>query len=304
MATKIKFLTEGKGGEVYYPVTHVRGVITEDGGRLEDLLKGIPSGGNVPAKVSDLENDLGFVTAETLAGASVNQATRAESANTAMRDSAGNIIATTYATKASIPTKVSQLNNDLGLTSNDGTITAVRVNGVEVANKGVADIGNVVRPAEIQGLAKRSEIPFKISDLENDLGLVSRDGIIDTARHAYTADNASIASSASKDSNGNTIVQTYINRGQYSADIAAINEAIANGVGTTAALLLAALSDANINENVNGASAGAIIRYVQTKVQELLNLQISGLKIHQPMTEEDFQNVGEYVPNSLYLIYE
>lgn len=38
MATQIKFLTEGKNGAVYYPFTHVKGVLTEDGGTLENAL--------------------------------------------------------------------------------------------------------------------------------------------------------------------------------------------------------------------------------------------------------------------------
>lgn len=44
------------------------------------------------------------------------------------------------ATKASIPTKVSQLTNDSGYTTNTGTITAVQVNGTSVATSGTANI--------------------------------------------------------------------------------------------------------------------------------------------------------------------
>lgn len=305
MATSTgKYLTDGKGGATLLPFTHARLVITEDGGTVEAALLNKATREEVPTKTSELENDLGFLSPSDLASATVNNASHADMANNAMRDSTGNVIVTTYATKASVPTKVSQLTNDSGFTSNLGTITAVRMNGVEVANKGVADLGSVVRPRDIQDLATKMEIPTKVSDLENDNQFVSRDGLIANASNAAHADNASIATSAQKDSDGNTISTTYIRKSQYDADIMALNAAIQNGVGTTAVSLLAALLDTHADDSSHGATAGAIVRYVQTKAQELINAQLSGLKVNQPMTEDDFQNLGEYVPNSLYLIYE
>lgn len=51
-----------------------------------------------------------------------------------------------------IPTKVSELTNDSGFTSNLGTITGINVNGTNIANSGVANI----------------TVPTKTSQLNND----------------------------------------------------------------------------------------------------------------------------------------
>ena len=44
------------------------------------------------------------------------------------------------ALKSAIPTKVSQLTNDSGYTSNTGTITKVQANGTDIASSGTANI--------------------------------------------------------------------------------------------------------------------------------------------------------------------
>ena len=46
--------------------------------------------------------------------------------------------------KSDLPTKVSDLANDRGFTSNEGTITGITMNGNSVGTSGVIDLGNVV----------------------------------------------------------------------------------------------------------------------------------------------------------------
>ncbi len=60
---------------------------------------------------------------------------------------ASSFVASNYDEIRAIPTKVSQLTNDSGYTTNTGTITGVSVNGTSVATSGVANITNV--PASI-----------------------------------------------------------------------------------------------------------------------------------------------------------
>lgn len=50
----------------------------------------------------------------------------------------------TFATKSSIPTKVSELTNDSNFTSNVGTITGIKMNGVIKGTSDVVDLGNVI----------------------------------------------------------------------------------------------------------------------------------------------------------------
>lgn len=60
---------------------------------------------------------------------------------------ASSFVASNYEEIRAIPTKVSQLTNDSGYTTNTGTITGVSVNGTSVATSGVANITSI--PASI-----------------------------------------------------------------------------------------------------------------------------------------------------------
>ena len=51
---------------------------------------------------------------------------------------------TTLALASSVPTKVSDLTNDAGYTTNTGTITSVKMNGSTVSSSGEADLGTVL----------------------------------------------------------------------------------------------------------------------------------------------------------------
>jgi len=97
-----------------------------------------------------------------------------------------------------IPTKVSQLANDSGFTTNTGTITGITMNGSSKGTSGVVNLGTIVtaetdptvpswakeptKPAytasEVGALPDSTVIPAKVSDLTNDSGFTSNEGTI------------------------------------------------------------------------------------------------------------------------------
>ena len=83
------------------------------------------------------------------------------------------------ANKSDIPTKVSQLTNDSGYTTNTGTITGIKMNGASKGTSGVVDLGTVLTAhQDISGKADKSDIPTKVSQLTNDSGYTTNTGTI------------------------------------------------------------------------------------------------------------------------------
>lgn len=65
----------------------------------------------------------------------------------------------TFATKSSIPTKVSELTNDSNFTSNVGTITGIKMNGVSKGTSGIVDLGTVITAhQDISGKANAADL--------------------------------------------------------------------------------------------------------------------------------------------------
>lgn len=97
-----------------------------------------------------------------------------------------------------IPTKVSELTNDSGFTTNTGTITGITMNGASKGTSGVVNLGTVVttetdptvpswakastKPtytaSEVGALPDSTVIPTKVSDLTNDSGFTTNTGTI------------------------------------------------------------------------------------------------------------------------------
>lgn len=113
---------------------------------------------------------------------------------------------TTY----TVPTKVSQLTNDSGFTSNAGTITAVKMNNATVSASGIADLGNVVKTIKLNGtnltgtsaglvdlgnLATTSQIPTVDSALSATSTNAVQNKVINTAL-AGKADQADLEQKA------------------------------------------------------------------------------------------------------------
>ena len=104
--------------------------------------------------------------------------------NYADKDSAGNIIIDTYATKDSIPTKISQLENDKKYITN-----------LDLVENAKADAsGNIID----QTYALKTSIPTKLSQLINDNNFIDA-----------KSDITGTAARAIGDNNGNIIDQTY-----------------------------------------------------------------------------------------------
>ena len=65
----------------------------------------------------------------------------------------------TFATKSSIPTKVSDLTNDSNFTSNVGTITGIKMNGVVKGTSDIVDLGTVITAhQDISGKANSTDL--------------------------------------------------------------------------------------------------------------------------------------------------
>ncbi|MGN1321029.1 MAG: hypothetical protein ACI4VJ_00420 [Methanosphaera sp.] len=116
-----------------------------------------------------------------------------------------------YKSLSTIPTKVSELTNDSGFTTNTGTITGITMNGTSKGTSGVVDLGTVITShqdisgkadvshthderyyteseintkfnnleQDIDGrYATPSDIPTKVSELTNDSGFTTNTGTI------------------------------------------------------------------------------------------------------------------------------
>ena len=108
--------------------------------------------------------------------------------------------------KASIPTKTSELENDSGFLTQEGTIAnAERANNANNADNVLW--GNVSgKPTTLEGYgitdaATKAEIPTKTSQLDNDSGFLTHEGTIANADHANTANTASTADNANTANN-------------------------------------------------------------------------------------------------------
>lgn len=101
--------------------------------------------------------------------------------------------------KAAIPTKVSELSNDSGYLTYEGTIAnADRANNAANADNAENVLwGNVQsKPTTLEGYgitdaATKAEIPTKTSQLDNDSGFLTKTGTIDNALSADFASSTS-----------------------------------------------------------------------------------------------------------------
>ena len=107
-------------------------------------------------RVSALEN-AGFITTET--DPTVPSWAKQQTKPTYTAQEVGALPAST-----TIPTKVSDLTNDSGFTSNAGTITGITMNGASKGTSGVVDLGTVITAhQDISGKANASEMAVSTS---------------------------------------------------------------------------------------------------------------------------------------------
>ena len=98
-----------------------------------------------------------------------------------------------------IPTKVSDLTNDSGFTSNAGTITGITMNGASKGTSGVVDLGTVITAhQDISGKANASDVYTK----------TQADTLLSGKQNTLTFDNAPTASSTNPVTSGG--VKTYV----------------------------------------------------------------------------------------------
>ena len=171
--------------------------------QTDNLLKDKANTSDIPTKVSELDNDSGFITN------SVDNLTNYYKKTETYNQTEVNNLLSNKANTSDIPTKISELENDSGFTSNEGTITGVSLNGKTVATSGIADItiGNATTTTDgfmsaadktklsgIEDNAQQNkiekvqrngteltitnktvniEVPTKVSDLENDSNFIN-----------------------------------------------------------------------------------------------------------------------------------
>lgn len=90
----------------------------------------------VPTNVSAFTNDAGYLTQHQDISGKANTADLATVATSGSYNDLSN--------KPTIPTKVSDLTNDSGFTTNVGTITGITMNGASKGTSGVIDLGTVI----------------------------------------------------------------------------------------------------------------------------------------------------------------
>ena len=112
-------------------------------------------------------------------------ATNATNADKATHDAAGNVITTTYATKAEVPTKTSELTNDSNFVTSGQLAT-------------VATSGNY------NDLSNKPTIPTNNNQLTNGAGYITSSG---SCNYANSAGSANSAGTATKVEDGNNVVQ-------------------------------------------------------------------------------------------------
>ena len=75
--------------------------------------------------------------------------------------------------KPTIPTNISDLNNDLGYTTNEGTITKIVMNGNIISTSGVADLGTVITAHQsLSNYVTKSEFETALDDSLDWYGIV------------------------------------------------------------------------------------------------------------------------------------
>ena len=140
----------------------------------------------IPTKVSDLTNDSGYITGYTetdpvFSASAAHGITSTDISNWNSKQAALNagtfnvmqngVTAGSYSINQSgnssaniiVPTKVSDLTNDSGFTSNTGTITGITMNNVSKGTSGVVDLGTVL--TSHQDISGKEDTSNKVSSL-------------------------------------------------------------------------------------------------------------------------------------------
>ena len=160
-----------------------------------------------------------------------------------------------------VPTKVSDLTNDLGFTSNTGTITGITMNGSSKGTSGVVNLGTVLTeiPTADQIVYQPEDQTWSVSDVDealNDLKIYSDSSITDIKVNSssQTISNKSV----------NITVPTKVS--DLTNDSGYITDAgVTSFNGSTGAITYTAPVT-----SVNG-STGAVTISVPTKVSDLTN---------------------------------
>ena len=129
-------------------------------GEVDELIKDV----DVPTKVSELENDVGYITGYTEADPIFS----ATSGQFELKSEAFDGDYNSLTNKPVIPTKISELQNDSGFISN-----YTETDPIFSATSGQFELKSEAFDGDYNSLTNKPVIPTKISELQNDSGFIS-----------------------------------------------------------------------------------------------------------------------------------
>lgn len=159
---------------------------------------------SLPTKLSELTNDTGYITGYTetdpIFNASVAKTITSSDITNWNNKSTFSGSYNDLTDKPTIPTKVSELTNDSGYTTNTGTITKVQANGTDVASSGTANI-----PAATTSSYGVTTLSNSTSSVSTTVAATSK-AVSDTYMYASGKQDSLISGTNIKTINGNSLL--------------------------------------------------------------------------------------------------
>ena len=261
----------------------------------------IPSAPNVPTKVSEFENDAKYVT-ETAMGTELSSYAKTATVNTELAKKANTSDLANYATNTALTSGLAGKQNtlstaqqaavDSGITS--GKVAAYDAYAEQIASKQAAG-----------DYALKSELPTATSDLTNDSGFITNSALVDYAKSADV--NTELAKKANTSDLANYATTSAMDTALAAkADSAALNSlATKTEVSDGLAKKQNTLSTAQQAAVDSGITAGKVSTY-DGYAEQIAGKQAAGdyaLKSELPTATSDLTNDSGFITNSALVDY-
>lgn len=156
-----------------------------------------------------------------------------------------------------IPTKVSELTNDSGFTTNTGTITGIKMNGSSKGTSGVVDLGTVLTShQDISGKADKSaaigslSLALDSTNYKITLSGTKVDGTSFTVSNVIDLPLESVVVNGSYDNTAKKVVLTLQNGSTIDFSVADLVAGLQSEITSTNKLSADLISDGNTNKTV------------------------------------------------------